>query len=101
MATKNDPGPYDCYAKLEPDEPHFVIRGKDPIGGYLVNIWRYIRAGNHTDACLHVYYALKTLEDSSKPLLPLSSDKSLEAENCAIQMMAWSENLRKAQAKQE
>lgn len=29
MGTKNNPGKYDCYAKLEPDEPHFVLRGKD------------------------------------------------------------------------
>ena len=43
MGTKNNPGPYDCYAKLEADEPYFVLRGKDPIGWLIVKLWVRIR----------------------------------------------------------
>lgn len=38
MGTKNNPGKYDCYAKAEPDEPLFTLRGKDvsaPISPFL------------------------------------------------------------------
>jgi hypothetical protein len=43
MSTKNNPGAYDCYAKLEPDEPYFLLRGKDPVSWLLVNLWIMIR----------------------------------------------------------
>lgn len=43
MGTKNNPGHYDCYAKLAEDEPYFVLRGKDPFGWLLVNLWCSIR----------------------------------------------------------
>ena len=43
MGTKNNPGNYDCYAKLEPNEPYFLLRGKDPVGWLLVNLWASIR----------------------------------------------------------
>ena len=26
MGTKNNPGSYDCYANLDPDEPYFCTR---------------------------------------------------------------------------
>lgn len=30
MGTKNNPGKFDCYANAEPDEPIFVLLGRDP-----------------------------------------------------------------------
>lgn len=39
MGTKLNPSPFDCYAKLEPNEPYFVIMGRDPMGHQLVTMW--------------------------------------------------------------
>lgn len=39
MGTKANPGPFDCYAKLEPNEPYFLIMGRDPMGQQLVEMW--------------------------------------------------------------
>ena len=43
MGTKNDPGAYDCYASAEPDEPMFVLLGRDPSASLLVALWATIR----------------------------------------------------------
>jgi len=45
MGTKTNPGNYDCYAKADPNEPIFTLRGKDPIAPYLVEIWVATRRG--------------------------------------------------------
>lgn len=45
MATKDTPGDFDCYAKLRPDEPYFVIRAKDPVGAKAVRAWCQLRRG--------------------------------------------------------
>jgi hypothetical protein len=45
MGTKNNPGLYDCYAKADPDEPLFTLRGKDVSAPYLVDIWTAVRQG--------------------------------------------------------
>lgn len=39
MGTKNDPGKFDCYSRAEPDEPMFILLGRDPIGAMLVGLW--------------------------------------------------------------
>lgn len=41
--TKNNPGTYDCYAAAEPDEPMFVLLGRDPDAPGLVDLWACIR----------------------------------------------------------
>lgn len=46
MGTKNNPGEFDCYAKAHPDEPLFILRGKDPVAPYLVSMWVYSRQGD-------------------------------------------------------
>lgn len=40
MGTKNNPGEYDCYQKAEPDEPMFVLLGRDPTASVVVAFWR-------------------------------------------------------------
>lgn len=42
--TKNNPGKFDCYANAEPDEPMFVLLGRDPAAGLVVTFWNAIRA---------------------------------------------------------
>lgn len=50
MGTKNDPGQYDCYANAEPDEPMFVLLGRDRDAPLLVELWAALRerAGENT-----------------------------------------------------
>jgi hypothetical protein len=43
MGTKENPGKYDCYAKAKPNEPMFVLLGRDPNAGALVRLWAAIR----------------------------------------------------------
>lgn len=45
MGTKNNPGAYDCYANADPDEPMFVLLGRDPMAGDLVRAWAQWRRG--------------------------------------------------------
>lgn len=39
MGTKNNPGAYDCYANADPDEPMFILLGRDPFAANLVEEW--------------------------------------------------------------
>lgn len=66
MATKNQPGVHDCYAAAEPDEPLFVLLGRDRHAPALVALWCVLREMDGEDAA-----------------------KVEEARRCAIQMMAW------------
>lgn len=49
MGTKNDPGSYDCYDKAEPDEPMFVLLGRDSAASLLTDLWAALRAVKRTD----------------------------------------------------
>lgn len=49
MGTKNNPGNFDCYANAEPDEPMFVLLGRDALGGQLVRLWALERHRNGED----------------------------------------------------
>jgi hypothetical protein len=43
MGTKNQPGKFDCYEKAEPDEPMFVLLGRDPCAPILIEFWVDLR----------------------------------------------------------
>ncbi len=43
MGTKNNPGKFDCYANAEPDEPMFVLLGRDKIAWLFVYLWSAMR----------------------------------------------------------
>jgi hypothetical protein len=43
MGTKNNPGKFDCYAHAEPDEPMFILLGRDPQAGNTVRKWVALR----------------------------------------------------------
>ena len=66
MGTKNNPGAFDCYESAHPDEPMFVLLGRDPMAGALVRQWAKWR---------------RAAEDSA--------DKIEEAERCAVAMDEW------------
>jgi hypothetical protein len=70
MGTKNNPGPYDCYAHAEPDEPIFVLRGKDPAAHIVVAFWAAL----------------------SKQLHNQTQEKMMEAAKIAAEMRLWAES---------
>ncbi len=39
MGTKNNPGEFDCYANAAPDEPMFILLGRDPHAHAAVRKW--------------------------------------------------------------
>ncbi len=43
MGTKNTPGAFDCYANAEPDEPMFILLGRDRDAASLVRLWALMR----------------------------------------------------------
>lgn len=46
MSTKSKPGPFDCYGKLLPDEPYFVLMARDPMAPIYVRRWAIERLAN-------------------------------------------------------
>ena len=52
MATKNNPGAFDCYAKAEPDEPMFILLGRDKHAASLVSLWALLRRLDAEDAAV-------------------------------------------------
>lgn len=49
MGTKNNPGDFDCYANAEPDEPMFVLLGRDRHAPDWVDMWADIREAEEED----------------------------------------------------
>jgi hypothetical protein len=72
MGTKNNPGKFDCYAAAEPDEPMFVLLGRDAHASVLVEEWAKAR--------------MQAGEDVTKVS---------DAFTCARDMRAWCESLGK------
>ncbi len=68
MGTKENPGKYDCLAKAEPDEPVFVLLGRDACAPILVRMWAEMRGAFNPEE---------------------SSDKLNEAVDCATLMERW------------
>ena len=75
MATKNNPGAYDCYAAVEPDEPYFLVRANDPLAPGMVRGW----------AIQRVHQIMQGI----KPNTPEQWDKVSEALRCASEMEVW------------
>lgn len=67
MGTKNNPGQFDCYAKAEPDEPMFVLLGRDKHAPTLIWLWA----------------ALRELDDNPE------TEKVKEARECASEMIQY------------
>lgn len=43
MGTKNKPGAFDYYANAHPDEPMFVLLGRDRDAPKLIRQWAWLR----------------------------------------------------------
>lgn len=48
MGSKANPSEHDCYSRAEPDEPLFVLLGRDPSASLMIDIWIALR--RETDA---------------------------------------------------
>jgi hypothetical protein len=68
MATKNNPGEFDCYAKLAPDEPYFLVKATDLLAPVITELWASLAA-----------------------LRGAGSRKVEEARECAAAMRRWRE----------
>jgi hypothetical protein len=66
MGTKDNPGLFDCFKKMGPNEPFFVLRAQDALAAELVELWS-LRA--KAAGC--------------------SIDKVNEAKNIAEEMLRW------------
>lgn len=89
MATKNNPGNYDCYANAEPDEPMFVLLGRHWMSSHFVAAWAHLRCGELEEAKNCLEYAFQRFEVAGK--IPMSKDdpKIIEALRCAKDMLSW------------
>ena len=90
MATKNNPGKFDCYDKAEPDEPMFVLLARDARAPLLVELWANIENGNVHDA-VRTFNELvqEGLYGPSDDLPEKTQAKVGEATKCAGDMRAW------------
>jgi hypothetical protein len=87
MGTKLNPGTYDCYANAEPDEPMFVLLGRDPLAPFLVSIWSKVRMGDIEAAS--AVFAKMTCEIAPRYCIAPDVDKASEALDCSLAMLAW------------
>lgn len=74
MGTKNNPGIYDCYANAEPDEPIFILLGRDSHAPAAVLKWA-------DDREILVEAGLKPTSDRAMVI---------DARECAQAMIAYS-----------
>jgi hypothetical protein len=69
MGSKSNPSKYDCYSRAEPDEPVFVLLGRDPAASLVVKFWVELR---------------KLCGETEREVLD-------EAFDCAVDMAQWCE----------
>jgi hypothetical protein len=73
LGSRNNPGKWDCHANAHPDEPMFVLLGRDPSASLLVRLWAEVRAKQGEDPAM-----------------------VQEARDCADAMEAWVRDLGKS-----
>ena len=95
MGTKNNPGKFDCYENAHPDEPMFVLLGRDRLAAHLVSIWSKVRMGDH-EAARQVFSHMIIEHGLDYSIAP-DIDKAGEAMDCAFAMFEWRKQLRAKQ----
>lgn len=73
MGTKTDKGNYDCYESALPDEPMFILVGRDPDFYRLVSMWAERR--------------MIDIKNGDRPREDVH--KVTEARQCAIDGAGW------------
>ena len=75
MGSKTNPGDFDCYGNALPDEPMFILLGRDPNAPKLVEDWAFGRQ-----------------RDINNGVRPRSDQPMVdEARRCAQTMREWRE----------
>lgn len=94
MGTKNNPGNFDCYDKAHPDEPMFVLLGRDPRAELLTKLWANLESSDIYDA-VQTFNELvqQELYNTNGGDIAHTVAKAEEAVSCAEAMAAWRENL--------
>lgn len=79
MGTKNNPGTYDCYAAADPDEPMFVLLGRDPLAPFLVGLWAGLKSAHDPSASeAKLKEALECANAMDEWLLKLNKEDKLK-----------------------
>ena len=70
MGTKNQPGRFDCYQNAKPDEPMFVLLGRDKHAAGLVRLWALLRhkAGEDEAVVLEALECAKAMDAWARQL---------------------------------
>lgn len=89
MATKENPGEYDCYAKLQPHEEYFLLRARDPSMPYLVRIWVCLRKGNPMGAIQEIILAWRDPKVVARACTDKRVEKFEEAVLVSFRGEAW------------
>jgi hypothetical protein len=82
MGTKRNPGSYDCYENAHPDEPMFVLLGRDRDAPGLVMAWADVREEHGEDpvkvaearACARQMARWKSQQPATAPGCPRCED---------------------------
>lgn len=74
MATKRNPGQFDCYEKAHPDEPMFILLGRDQDAPVLVRLWASLRqrAGERQEKVAEALACARSMDDWRRGKNPAS-----------------------------
>lgn len=86
MATKNNPGEFDCYAAADPDEPIFILRANDELAPIIVRMWTLMRNKAPMDMLVDL---VATGHREALQKSEMSYEKFAEAIKCASDMEEW------------
>lgn len=86
MATKNNPGKFDCYAAAHPNEPIFILRANDELAASIVRIWAMIRDDASPSAIRDRVEVARGIIRNKPQMNPEKFD---EAMKCASDMDKW------------
>jgi hypothetical protein len=93
MATKNEPGDYDCYANADPEEPMFVLLGRDAAASAVVRHWvrvrEALRPGADREQLKDAVVVALEMERWAEDL-----DKSVEGADVAESAVLWKRGVR-------
>lgn len=86
MGTKNNPGSFDCYAAAAPDEPMFVLLGRDPLAAMLVGWWAGLKSSLDPSADEEkIKEALLVAQQMDQWLLSLNSEEKMRLREAVMQ----------------
>jgi hypothetical protein len=86
MGTKNNPGSFDCYAAAHPDEPMFILLGRDPLAPFLVGWWVGLKMMHDPSANeAKMKEAMEVAHAMDAWLLSLNKEEKLKLRELVIQ----------------